>query len=67
VLSGVLTELACMAELGFATVADLARYLGEARRQPIVDDMDGFCAPERTITLVTNTVTMAPRAAHPGP
>jgi hypothetical protein len=65
VLSGTLTELAGLAELGFASVDDLARYLGEARRQSIVDDLAGFCALERTITVVTNTVVMVPRAQGP--
>jgi hypothetical protein len=56
-------KVAGIAELGFASRADLEAYLAHPEREAVSRDLYGFADPERSLTVLTNEVTMKAPAA----
>jgi hypothetical protein len=60
-----LTDIAGVAEIGFASVADLAAYLALPSRRTIGEDLETFVDLARSEFVATNEVVMAPRRVAP--
>jgi hypothetical protein len=54
-------QVSGIAELGFASLADVRSYLGSSERSALLGDLADFTDPARTVAIATNEVTMSNR------